>query len=126
MRIRGPQPLADRTKAFLGFRVLGWRFMIRFAYLDMIYYLEEEFGCNWQDLPRLDSSGKLTKLGWTISGFTNVKRRRYLIGSTRLDLKAIIKYFAVPKGEKDWRIVYDATASGLNECVWAPSFWLPT
>ena len=41
-------------------------------------------------------------------------------------MKAIIKYFAVPKGEKDWRIVYDATASGLNECVWAPSFWLPT
>ena len=24
------------------------------------------------------------------------------------------------------RIVYDGTASGLNESVWAPSFWLPT
>eukprot|EP00956_Cyclotella_meneghiniana_P041777 scaffold239125_cov63-Cyclotella_meneghiniana.AAC.1 len=45
--------------------------MIRFAYLGMIYYLEEEFGCNWQDLPRMDSSGKWTKIGWAISGFTN-------------------------------------------------------
>ena len=55
-----------------------------------------------------------------------VKRRRYIVGTTRLDVASIIKYFAVPKGEEDWRVVYDATASGLNECVWAPSFWLPT
>eukprot|EP00804_Cyclotella_cryptica_P003455 CCRYP_002101-RA/>CCRYP_002101-RA protein AED:0.38 eAED:0.31 QI:0/0/0/0.8/0.5/0.4/5/0/1035 len=46
--------------------------------------------------------------------------------TTRLDIASIIKYFAVPKGEADWRVVYDATASGLNECTWAPSFWLPT
>ena len=23
-------------------------------------------------------------------------------------------------------MVYDATANGLNECVWSPPFWLPT
>ena len=23
-------------------------------------------------------------------------------------------------------MVYDATANGLNDCVWSPSFWLPT
>ena len=55
-----------------------------------------------------------------------VKNRQYIVGTTRLDIASIIKYFAVPKGEADWRVVYDATASGLNECVWAPSFWLPT
>ena len=38
------------------------------------------------------------------------------------------KYVAVSKGEDDVRLVYDATANanGLNECVWSPSFWLPT
>jgi hypothetical protein len=30
------------------------------------------------------------------------------------------------KGEDDVRMVYDATANKLNECVWVPSFWLPT
>ena len=34
-RIRGPKPLADRTELrhFLVFRVLRWRFMLRYAYL---------------------------------------------------------------------------------------------
>jgi hypothetical protein len=45
---------------------------------------------------------------------------------TTFNVKSLIKYFAVPKGLSDIRIVYDATASGLNEAVWAPSFWLPT
>jgi hypothetical protein len=43
-----------------------------------------------------------------------------------LKLKSLTKYFAVPKGLDYIRIVYDGTASGLNEAVWAPSFWLPT
>ena len=55
-----------------------------------------------------------------------VKKRRYLLGTTLENLKSIIKYFAVPKGDSDVRIVYHATASGLNDCVWSPSFWLPT
>ncbi len=32
----------------------------------------------------------------------------------------------MPKGEDDIRLVYDATANQLNECVWVPTFWLPT
>ncbi len=48
------------------------------------------------------------------------------MGTTMENLKSIIRYFAVPKGEEDIRIVYDATASGLNDHVWTPSFWLPT
>ena len=54
-----------------------------------------------------------------------VFKRRYLI-STGLAIKSFIKYFAVPKGEEDIRLVYDATANKLNECVWVPSFWLLT
>ncbi len=54
-----------------------------------------------------------------------VIRRRYLV-MTDLNIKLLIKYFAVPKGDDDVRLVYDATANRLNECVWSPSFWLPT
>jgi hypothetical protein len=34
-------------------------------------------------------------------------------------------FFAVPKGESDICMVYDATKSGLNDSLWAPSFGLP-
>ena len=56
---------------------------------------------------------------------SKVVKRRYLL-TTGINVKSLIKYFAVPKGEDDVRMVYDATASKLNECVWVPSFWLPT
>jgi hypothetical protein len=29
-------------------------------------------------------------------------------------------FFAVPKGEADIRMVYDASRSGLNKALWAP------
>jgi hypothetical protein len=35
-------------------------------------------------------------------------------------------YFCVPKGDQDIRMVYDATKSKLNSCLWAPNFGLPT
>ena len=41
-------------------------------------------------------------------------------------VKSLIRYFPVPKGEEDVRIVYDGTDSGFNDMVWIPSFGLPT
>ena len=46
-------------------------------------------------------------------------------------IKSLIKYFAMPKGivdnkVQDWRVVFHAGANKLNDCVWAPSFMLPT
>ncbi len=41
-------------------------------------------------------------------------------------MKSYIKYFVVPKGDKDVRMVYDSMANKLNESVWVPTFWLPT
>ena len=41
-------------------------------------------------------------------------------------VKSLTKYHAVPKGDNDIRMVYDGTGCGLNQAVWAPSFWLPT
>jgi hypothetical protein len=54
-----------------------------------------------------------------------VLKQRYLLLSDSL-VKSNIKYFAVPKGDDDIRMVYNATANMLNEAVWVPSFWLPT
>jgi hypothetical protein len=50
---------------------------------------------------------------------------RYLLTS-RIMVKSFIKYFAVPKGEDNIRLVYNAAANRLNKCVWVPTFWLPT
>ena len=56
---------------------------------------------------------------------SKVVKRRYLL-TMGIIVKSLIKYFAVPKGEDDVRMVYDATANKLNECIWVPLFWLPT
>ncbi|KAL7581014.1 hypothetical protein ACA910_005823 [Epithemia clementina (nom. ined.)] len=39
--------------------------------------------------------------------------------------RAMMHFFAVPKGDTDVRIVYDGTKSGLNDCLYAPWFPLP-
>jgi hypothetical protein len=52
--------------------------------------------------------------------------RRWYLQTTGVNVRSYIKYFAVPKGEDNIRIVYDAMANQLNECVWVPTFWLPT
>ena len=54
-------------------------------------------------------------------------RDRGYIGKLLLGpIKSLTHYFAVPKGDEDIRMVYDMTASGLNNALWAPSFWMPT
>ena len=54
-----------------------------------------------------------------------VVHRRYMVCDD-MKLKSYIRYFGVPKGDDDIRLVYDGTASGLNDSLWVPSFWLPT
>ena len=54
---------------------------------------------------------------------SKVINRRYLEGGY---VASLINYFAVPKGDDDIRIVYDGTKCGLNQCVWAPNFYLPS
>ena len=52
-----------------------------------------------------------------------VKNRRYFQEGL---VEALTTFFGVSKGEFDIQIVYDGTASGLNEVLWAPWFSLPT
>ena len=203
-RIRKVHSTEERLQAVTtivhAFRKGSKRVFHRAVCSDCIMCIEDEFGSDWQSLPRKQDNGKWTKLGWRLDGIRNmlwyvertdffeyhggskthyfrfpiyyrrlvrdgwpvhfekpgpskpsrvlqqtqphfpdpgvreilkkkvfkVRRRRYIIATTLEDLESIIRYFGVPKGEDDVRIVYDATASGLNDCVWSPSFWLPT
>jgi hypothetical protein len=49
---------------------------------------------------------------------------RYMLpaGTPGMSVKSFIKYFAVPKGKDNIRMVYNATANKLNEAVWVPTF----
>ena len=40
-------------------------------------------------------------------------------------VQSYMEVFDVPK-QSDIRIVQNGTSCGLNSCVWAPNFWLPT
>jgi len=51
-----------------------------------------------------------------------VRNRTYILPG---DVENVTDFFDVPKGEHDIRVVYNGTASGLNEALWAPGFYLP-
>lgn len=53
----------------------------------------------------------------------DVRRKGYLVAGKP---SSLIRFFGVPKGENDIRMVYDGTKSGLNSALWAPWFPLPT
>jgi hypothetical protein len=53
------------------------------------------------------------------------------IGPIEGKISLLIKYFAVPKGiingvVQDWRTVFHAGTNKLSDCIWTPSFSLPT
>jgi hypothetical protein len=53
-----------------------------------------------------------------------VRARRYIAAGFVVSLTAA--FFAVPKGDDNIRMVYDASVSGLNGAMWVPRFTLPT
>ena len=55
-----------------------------------------------------------------------VDRRYVRFSDAKSKVLSCLHCFAVPKGDDDIRMVYDATGNGLNQCVWVPTFWLPT
>eukprot|EP00978_Attheya_sp_CCMP212_P029827 scaffold107351_cov30-Attheya_sp.AAC.1 len=54
-----------------------------------------------------------------------VIRQKYIDVSEE-EILAFIQYFTVEKGLYDIRMVYNGTKSGLNDCLFAPWFALPT
>lgn len=53
---------------------------------------------------------------------TTIRDRKYVEAGP---IDALMHYFDVKKGVDDIRMVYDGTASGLNDWLWAPWFLLP-
>lgn len=53
----------------------------------------------------------------------NIHLRGYM---KRGPVITLTSFFGVPKDVTDIQMVYDASQSGLNDVVWAPSFGLPT
>jgi hypothetical protein len=53
----------------------------------------------------------------------NVRSKGYIAPGK---VESLTGFFAVDKGDADIRMVYDASKSGLNEKLWAPSFCLST
>ena len=41
-------------------------------------------------------------------------------------VQRLTRYFVVPKGDDNIRVVYYASHCGLNDKLWAPDFILPT
>lgn len=58
-----------------------------------------------------------------IKKLTKVQKRGYIEAG---DVRSLTKFFDVPKGDRDIRMVYDGTISGLNDVLWSPRFGLPT
>jgi len=52
----------------------------------------------------------------------SVRSKGYIVKGS---VSSLTGYFAVPKGDNDIRLVYDATKLGLNAALWVPSFTLP-
>ena len=42
------------------------------------------------------------------------------------NISSLTDFFAVKKGPKDIRMVYNGTSSGLNHVIFVPSFFMPS
>lgn len=85
-----------------------------------IFFKREEFPHFWKKQRWPLDAHTRTKMKEKIQ---KVRDRGYVLPG---DVLSLTSYFAVPKGESDVRLVYDATACGLNAALWAPNFFLPT
>ena len=108
----------------LGSRPFFWRWSPEFQKQARdgvpIYWVPEA-------LPTSRKSPSLGKDARVISLMKAKVLKVMLRGYLKIGLvKSLINYFAVPKGDKDIRMVYDGTASGFNDAVWVPNFGLPT
>ena len=66
---------------------------------------------------------------WVAEKLCDVRKKLYIApGATT----SFVDFFGIPKTidenglVTDIRMVYNGTSCGLNDCVWAPNFWMPT
>lgn len=77
----------------------------------------------WQAQPPLDSEKKRKMVEPKVA---KVLQNGYAKIVDPGALRSLLFMFDVPKGSDDIRLVYDGSKSGLNDCLWAPWFALPT
>jgi hypothetical protein len=58
-----------------------------------------------------------------VDKISKVRKRKYIAPGF---VASLTDFFSVPKGDRDIRVVYNGTSSGLNDVLWVPSFPLPT
>jgi hypothetical protein len=86
--------------------------------------LEVHFVSQKPSFKRPQADTKCSKMREKMQAKLNkVRRRRYIAPGF---VSSLTSFFAVPKGAEDIRMVYDASVSGLNDCIWVPRFPLPT
>jgi len=111
-----------------GSRLMYWRFPAKYQRQARdrvpVYFIEEG-----PTPMRVQSIMKPAEAEVLRAKILKVIQKRYLVVPTER-LKSVISYFGVPKGVidgiiQDWRTVYHDGANGLNDKVWASSFWLP-
>ena len=108
-----------------GSRLVHFRFPPRYQRMardGVPIFFETPGPTSMEEQPPIYDSEKRAQVR---SKVEKVMQRRYLL-RTGWAMKSLIRYFGVPKGESDIRMVYDATANKLNDAVWVPPFWLPT
>ena len=78
-------------------------------------------------LPAFKKAQQLPKDKTVVERITDKIQKVRLCGYIAAGLVlSLTSFFQVPKGEDDICIVYNLTACGLNDALWAPSFWMPT
>lgn len=85
-----------------------------------IWFRKRELPKYWRQQHWPKEAAEKTKLKEKLA---KVVERGYI---TRGFVRSLTGFFAVPKGEGDIRVVYDAMKSGLNNAIWTPNFCLPT
>jgi len=109
-----------------GLRLIHFRFPKQYqkeARVGVQTFFEKTGPTTQRGQPTIDDPVMRAKV---MEKIVKVIKRGYLTTMSGDTIKSYIKYFAVPKGEDNIRMVYDATANKLNDTVWVPTFWLPT
>ena len=106
----------------MGSSLLFWRWdeetQLVAARDGMVIFVEGELPTKMRRARR-PTPEKAAQLGPKID---TVRVRTYILPG---EVSNVTDFFDVPKGDKDIRVVYNGTSSGLNDALWAPSFFLP-
>ena len=108
----------------MGSRLLFWRWPFTFRVMARdgipVCWLSNKRPKNKTLQPKIEDEDVKNQMKEKIEA---VRRKGYI---KKGHVESLIRFFPVPKGDQDIRMVYDGTDSGFNSLVWVQSFGLPT